>query len=130
MTANPRLPWLRLGLLYSLIFGAILMFAYLGKLPGFLSHMDKPGHVILYGIFTWLGHRAFPQQRLGRWPLFPLGFGLFTLVEELSQSLSPHRTLDVGDLVCSFAGIAIGYSLAQWQIRRQNPRPIQRSDPR
>jgi hypothetical protein len=34
------------------------------------------------------------------------------------QSLSPHRTFDLWDLVCSLVGIGLGYGLANWQIRR------------
>jgi hypothetical protein len=117
---SSRSLWFRLGVLYTLIFGVILVLAYLGRLPGFIAGMDKPGHVILYGIFTFLGHGCLNQRRLWRLPLFPTLFGLFTLIEELAQSLSPNRTFDLVDLVCSFAGIGLGYGLANWQIRRSN----------
>jgi polysaccharide biosynthesis protein VpsQ len=110
--------WLRFSILYTVIFGVILVLAYLGRLPGFFANIDKPGHLILYGIFTFLGHRCLYQRRLGRLPLFPTLFGLFTLTEELVQSLSPHRTFDLWDLVCSLVGIGLGYGLANWQIRR------------
>jgi polysaccharide biosynthesis protein VpsQ len=38
---------------------------------------------------------------------------LFTLGEELVQQFSPHRSLDLMDLIASFTGIAIGYWLAE-----------------
>ncbi|WP_445260504.1 VanZ family protein [Pseudanabaena sp. UWO311] len=46
-------------------------------------------------------------------PLFPLLFFVFTVIEELAQSLSPNRTFDIGDLVASSFGIMIGYFLAE-----------------
>jgi VanZ family protein len=110
--------WLCLGMIYMVLFGIILILAYLGQLPGFLTGMDKLGHVVLYGLFTLFGHRLFPQKRIWKLPLFPVLFGIFTTVEEFCQSLSPNRTLDMGDLVCSFVGVLCGYGLAEWLVRR------------
>lgn len=109
--------WLVLAIVYAAIFGTILVFAYQGKLPGFLTQNDKLAHVILYAIATFIGHRVFNRRAivLGSLslPAFPFGFTLFTIAEELFQSLSPNRSLDAWDLIASFAGIGIGYGLAQ-----------------
>jgi VanZ family protein len=104
-------------ILYAGFFLTILVLAYTGHLPTFLTGNDKLGHVVLYGIATYLGHRLLKYRRITMGhlgiPLFPLLFGLWTVIEEGLQSLSPNRTLDSMDLVCSFLGIAIGYWLAQ-----------------
>ncbi|NJR68906.1 MAG: hypothetical protein HC771_09730 [Synechococcales cyanobacterium CRU_2_2] len=117
-----------MALAYALCFGATLWVAYHGHLPTWFQRIpnyDKPAHLILYAIATYLGHRCLNHRhvRLSRWlngrgsryqlPLFPLLFTLFTIVEELSQGASPHRTLDALDLVCSLAGVGLGYGLAQ-----------------
>lgn len=113
--------WWGLGSLYAATFLTILVLAYTNNLPAWVNHYDKPGHVILYAVATYLGHRVFACRRLNlgrfRLPLFPLLFGVFTLVEEGVQSLSPYRTLDAIDLVASFAGIALGFWLADRPAR-------------
>ena len=111
---------------YSLFFAVVLWAAYNNKLPlqswlfQQLPYYDKIGHVVLYCVPTYLGHRLLRYkhwQVLGTaMPTFPLLFGLFTLSEELTQGFAPHRTLDLGDLICSIAGILVGYWLSQ---RRQ-----------
>jgi polysaccharide biosynthesis protein VpsQ len=109
------------AILYGCAFLVILVLAYTGKLPGVLTGNDKLGHLVLYAIATFLGHRALAGRRWFRgfngWsiPLFPALFGLFTVVEEFCQSLSPNRTFDLGDLVASFVGIAIGWAWAEWR---------------
>jgi hypothetical protein len=112
-----RTNWLAVG--YAATFLLILWAAYTNHLPtGFLNtipYYDKVGHVILYGIATYLGHRVWRRRFcLGgvAWPLFPALFALFTLVEEGLQGLSPYRTLDGVDLICSLLGIGLGYALA------------------
>ncbi|UBF29037.1 hypothetical protein K9N68_15060 [Kovacikia minuta CCNUW1] len=111
------LNWKILGILYTGIFLTILVLAYMGNLPPVLTQNDKLAHVILYGIATYLGHQILKLRRvkLGSFsiPLFPLLFGSFTVIEEILQSLSPHRTLDEIDLIASFAGICFGYWLAE-----------------
>lgn len=112
---------------YTLFFLVTLFAAYTNRLPlTWLSQFpnyDKFGHVILYCIPTYLGHRLFKQKHIQKagqragiaLPVFPGLFTLFTLTEELMQGLSPYRTLDAGDMICSLAGIACGYWLAQIQ---------------
>ena len=117
-----KLRWKLLGLLYAIVFGGILFFAYQGKLPGILTQNDKAAHVILYGIATFFGHRLLNFRRFWRnVPLFPALFGIFTIVEECVQSLSPNRTFDLWDLVASFMGIAIGFWLCERLNRRGAP---------
>ena len=112
--------WRLMALLYLAAFLVTLVLAYTNNLPGYIGLIpgfDKIGHVVLYFVATYLGHRALNCRhwRLGRWliPLFPLLFALFTLGEELVQGLSPNRTLDGLDLLFSGIGIVLGYWLAQ-----------------
>lgn len=108
-----------IAITYAVFFGVILVLAYTGNLPSQLSIIpdyDKWGHVILYGIASYLGHRFLHQFtfRLGRYrlSLWVLTFSGWTLVEEGVQFFAPTRSLDALDLVCSGLGIAIGYWLA------------------
>lgn len=113
---SARWIWIVSAIVFSVIFVTILFFAYHGKLPTILTKNDKLAHVILYGIATFLGHKAFNNRQVRILnipvPVFPGLFTLFTLGEELAQGLSPNRSLDAIDLIASFAGIAIGYGLA------------------
>jgi VanZ family protein len=86
-------------------------------LPAILAQNDKPAHVILYGIATFLGHKALNYRYIKIFdlslPLFPCLFLLFAIGEELVQALSPNRTVDAIDLAANFIGIAIGCWLAE-----------------
>ncbi len=119
---TPIVNWRLMGisLIYLLIFLSIMAMAYTNNLPGYLSaipHYDKPGHLILYALPTYLGHRVLNYRRLTlgslRLPLFPVLFTLFTVTEELIQTLSPHRTLDALDLIASILGILLGWWIAE-----------------
>lgn len=104
---------------YGLFFLVMLVLAYKGTLPvssllSQFAYADKVGHLILYCIPTYLGHRLCRYRHIQKHiPIFPAFFTLFTVTEELIQGLSPNRTLDAGDMVCSLIGIAVGYWLAQ-----------------
>lgn len=112
-----RWGWGALTAVYLGIFLTILVLAYTGNLPPYLQQNDKLGHLVLYGLATYLGHRILKYRRVRLFhlplPLFPLLFSLFTVIEEGAQSLSPNRTLDAIDLLASFAGIGLGYWLAE-----------------
>lgn len=137
--------WAMVSGLYGCGFLIVLRVAYLGQLPRWfdgIPHYDKPLHLLLYAIATYLGHRLFKgkswrlkrsslnkltQEKLAwekltpkRWalPLFPLAFAIFTTIEELAQGLSPNRSLDAIDLICSLVGCWIGYRLAERSIAK------------
>lgn len=114
-----------MAIVYGLLFCILLWVAYQGHLPNWfqgIPNYDKPGHVILYAIAAYLGHRLVNYRHITirRWaiPLFPLGFAVFTTIEELSQGLSPNRTLDALDLICSLVGVGLGYWLAERSRRK------------
>jgi polysaccharide biosynthesis protein VpsQ len=115
--------WRAIAVFYATTFLVILILAYTGNLPRQLNQIpyyDKIGHVVLYCIASFLGHRVLNRRHIHlnslRLPLFPVLFGLFTVSEELVQFLSPNRSLDPVDLIASFAGILLGY----WLADRQN----------
>lgn len=112
-----------LSLTYGLFFLVVLVTAYTGHLPvryiSQFQNADKIGHLLLYFIPSYLGHRLFRCHHIKRFhlPFFPSLFALFTITEELIQGFSPNRTLDAGDMVCSLLGIVVGYWLAQRQAQ-------------
>jgi polysaccharide biosynthesis protein VpsQ len=112
-----RLLWIIATIGFMGVLATILWFAYHGNLPRILTRNDKLAHFVLYGIATFLGHQAFNRRHIRQLgcsvPLFPTLFGLFTLGEELMQKFSPNRTLDLMDLIASFAGIVCAYWLAE-----------------
>lgn len=125
LRSHSRLKWL--ALLYAALFGWILVLAYTGNLPSQLAvipYYDKLGHVILYGLAAYLGHRLLHPftLRLGRYrlPLWVLAFSGWTLAEEGAQFFAPTRSLDALDLVCSVLGILVGYWLAQHQLTQHS----------
>ncbi len=101
----------------------MLAAAYTGYLPvadlAKIRNFDKVGHLVLYFIPTYLGHRLCRGRHIRQViPIFPSLFTFFTIAEELAQGLSPYRTLDAGDLVCSLIGIGLGYWVAQRQLKQ------------
>lgn len=64
--------WRLMALLYLAAFLVTLVLAYTNNLPGYIGLIpgfDKIGHVVLYFVATYLGHRALNCRhwRLGRW---------------------------------------------------------------
>jgi VanZ family protein len=117
--------WQLAATLYATTFLGLLLLAYTGHLPQHLSQIpyyDKIGHVVLYCLATYLGHKVLGLRRInlviGSVPLFPLLFGIFTIVEEGFQALSPYRTLDAIDLIASLVGVWLGYWFAEKTDRR------------
>jgi polysaccharide biosynthesis protein VpsQ len=121
--SSQNLVWILLALAYGSIFLFILFLAYTGSLPTWFTQIpyhDKIGHVSLYAIATYLGHRVLQGRSIilpgiRRLPLFPALFGLWTVTEELLQGFAPSRTLDATDLVCSVIGVILGW----WLVERK-----------
>lgn len=114
-----RWGWPLVGILYALTFAIILLAAYTNNLPAYLNRIpdyDRFGHVILYSLAAYLGHRLLHYRRWGfwgwRWSLWGWLFSLGTIAEESLQALSPNRTFSYIDMACSLAGILAGCWLA------------------
>jgi hypothetical protein len=123
IATRPPLAIVLLSAAYCTFFLVMLAVAYTGHLPvseiSKIHNFDKFGHLILYCIPTYLGHCLCRGKHIKRIiPVFPGFFTLFAIAEELVQGLSPNRTLDAGDMLCSLIGIGAGYWLAQRQIRQ------------
>ncbi len=106
----------------------ILLLADMGKLPVALTQRppyDKVGHFILYGIASFLSHRAIDRRMmaLGNYPI-PLGpflFGAFTVFEEMLPSILPHRSASLEDLAASLFGIVLFYCGGEiWDRQRRS----------
>lgn len=116
--------WAIAGLVYLGILLTIMVLADFGRLPVNLltqiPHYDLIGHFILYGIASFLTHRATDKKMIVIFdkpiPLGPFVFTLFTIFEEMLQSILPNRTCSLADLAASFIGIVVFYWLGQvWE---------------
>jgi len=106
------------ALLFFLFLLFVIWAADTGHMPSLFRAMydfpngDRVGHVLLYGILSFLLSFAFPRAvQLFRvsLPITIFALLLFSAVEECSQSLFSSRTADAIDLVCSCTGILLGY---------------------
>ena len=111
---------------YGALFLLILWGAYTNNLPltllAKIPYYDKIGHVVLYATASYLGHRVSNRRHvkgIRYLPIFPVLFGLTMTAEESVQGMSPYRTLDALDLVCSLSGVLLGYVLAQYRHQRR-----------
>ena len=98
----------------------IMLLADTGMLKTFiLAHppYDKPGHFILYGIASFLSHRAINRRYLVIFgvsiPLGPFIFSHFTAFEEILQAILPNRTASFEDFFASMAGIILFYYIGE-----------------
>ena len=111
------------ALLFFLFLLFVIWAADTGNMPSLFRAMydfpngDRVGHVVLYGILSFLLSLAFPRAvHLFRFslPIAIIVLLLFSAAEECSQSLFSSRTADAIDLVCSCTGIFIGYWAASF----------------
>lgn len=118
--------WIFASFLYFVLILGIMLLASLGYLAHFplaRPPYDKLGHFILYGIASFLFHRASGRRMIAIFhypiPLGPFVFTLFTIAEEMLQAIFPKRTASLEDLVASLAGIMIFYTLGElWQPKK------------
>ncbi len=77
---------------------------------------DKLGHIVLFGVLTFVVNLALRCRTIGvgrlAVPLGSLLVAIVVVIEELSQGLLDRRTLDVGDLAADAIGIIIATILA------------------
>ena len=123
-----RKQWIIACVLYFLIIFSIMLTADTGKLVNFpLAHppYDKLGHFVLYGIASFLCHRAIGKKMMRLFnysiPFGPAIFTVFTAAEEMLQAILPHRTASIEDFLFSFAGIAVFYWIGEvWDRKKGN----------
>jgi hypothetical protein len=106
----------------------LMVSADMGEFPIALiqrTPYDKVGHFLLYGIASFLSHRATDRRMmaLGNSPI-PLGpflFGAITIFEEMLQSILPNRTASLEDLAASLLGIVLFYCGGEiWERQRRS----------
>lgn len=112
--------WIIACFLYLLILIGIMFLADSGRLVNFApAHppYDKLGHFILYGIASFLSHRAINRRIMTIFnypiPLGPFIFTIFTAAEEILQAVLPYRSASVEDFIASFSGIVIFYGIGE-----------------
>lgn len=98
----------------------IIVSAYLRIIPVKISTIpfyDTLGHFILLGIAAYLSHLALNKRRVDIFniflPLAPILVSIFTLIEEILQTLSPYRTFSISDLTADLCGIVLFAWLAE-----------------
>jgi len=103
-----------------------MLLAGRGKLVNFpLAHppYDKLGHFVLYGIASFLCHRATGKKKMNLFnysiPFGPTIFTIFTAAEEMLQAILPNRTASIEDLLYSFCGIAVFYLIGEVSDRKK-----------
>ncbi len=121
--------WLAIS--FSIFIIVVIVLADMGTLPGLIRGLydfpngDKLGHFILYGILSLLLNLAFtvrPGVNLPRTILtVSLILALLIGLEEWSQSLFDSRTMDIVDLLASYAGVTVA-ALTAWQVRKRSLR--------
>ncbi|MBE9097385.1 VanZ family protein [Tychonema sp. LEGE 07203] len=120
--------WIAACVWYFLTILSIMLAADMGLLVNFsLAHppYDKVGHFVLYGIASFLCHRATGKKTIGLFnfaiPFGPAIFTIFTAGEEMLQAILPNRTASIEDLLFSLGGILVFYWVGEvWDKKRGN----------
>jgi len=68
------------------------------------SGLDKVGHLVVYGLLSFLGVAFFGRAR--RWP-FVICLLVAATLEEVSQRAFSTRTFDLADLAMNVIGISV-----------------------
>ena len=119
--------WTIACVLYLALLLAIVIIADLGKIPVDLlspiPHYDTIAHFLLYGIASFLSHRATNRRAIAIFripiPLGPFLFALVTVAEEFLQQILRHRTFSWLDLGASLLGIILFYGLGELWFPRK-----------
>jgi VanZ family protein len=121
--------WIIASVVYLLFILSVMLVADLGLLVNFSPARppyDKLGHFILYGIASFLFHRATGKKTVKlfnyKMPIGPAIFTVFTAAEELLQAILPNRSASIEDFLFSFAGIVIFYAIGEIWDRKEEGR--------
>jgi polysaccharide biosynthesis protein VpsQ len=128
-----RIPFIMKAKVAASLFFLFLLFviwaADAGQMPSLFHALydfpngDRVGHVVLYGVLSFLITLAFPRAVRPRGFFLPvpiIALLIFSAAEECSQMLFASRTADPIDLACSFIGILIAYWAASfWMSARK-----------
>lgn len=126
MKSSKNKIWIIAWVVYLLFILSVMLVADMGILVNFplaRPPYDKLGHFILYGIASFLCHRATGKKTINilnyQAPIGPLIFTIFTAAEELLQAILPNRTASIEDFLFSFGGIIIFYAIGEiWERKK------------
>lgn len=98
---------------YPLVLAAAVAWASSrGQVAGpALVGFDKVAHALVFGLFGTLVARTQPRRR---WWLGVVAASAFGVVDEVRQSFTPGRAVEVADWVADTAGAAMAVSLYAW----------------
>ncbi|TAD73613.1 MAG: hypothetical protein EA001_16405 [Oscillatoriales cyanobacterium] len=91
------------------------------QMPLFVSRTpldDLVKHVLFFSVISYIGYRlVWPNKTVQLWgwtvPVFPLGLGLLTALDEALQSPLPQRAFSMLDLLSSVGGVILGWQIAE-----------------
>lgn len=110
-----RLRWLLWPQIAAVV--TITWLAYLNLIPrAFVAfpYSDKVFHFTLFGAVTFFAELWLRDRRVAK--ILPVSIALpasMAAIEEGLQHLSPHRTMDITDLLCDLAGMSVAWLLAR-----------------
>lgn len=115
--------WIFLLILSMISLVTILVLAYSKGIPNeiaYIPYYDKIGHLLLYGLFAYVIHRASNRRTIRGIPIGIAAFTIFTIIEEYLQSFSANRTASISDLIFSLIGITAIYFIDRYlQSKKQ-----------
>ncbi|HMS53064.1 MAG: VanZ family protein [Sphingobacteriales bacterium] len=87
----------------------------LPRMPFTLLHPDKIGHLVFYGILTYLVHKGFKLHYM----ITFIGVVLFGLLMEIFQVSFTNRYFELADLIADAAGAALTLLVLGYKFRAQ-----------
>lgn len=117
--ARPRWAWWFWPQLALVLFAGFGAYLRLLKIPALqLPYADKVLHFSLYGALAFLLVGWFARR--SPWVVLSV-LSVLAVIDEALQALSPARTFDPVDLVCTLAGILLLGVAGRWAVRRDRP---------
>lgn len=117
-TTPDRLRWLLFPQIAAVV--TITWLAYLHLIPRFIfvfPNMDKVMHFLLFGAVTFFAELWLRDRRIFGIPVSIAVPATLAGIEEGLQHFSPHRTMDIGDLICDLSGMTLAFLLARLLYR-------------
>ena len=110
--------------------GLVIASVDLGYLYSILTfthsyHLDKVGHLLLYGFTAWVLNHTLDRRWTvaGKWPIVQGSaiLGIVMTFEEISQYFIPYRHFEWADLLANYIGIFVLAvfvpPLPEWKFR-------------
>jgi VanZ family protein len=85
---------------------------------GPLGPWDKVGHLLIYAVFAWLGHRLVSNAR--HYLYLCTGIIIYSGLMEVAQSYIPGRMMSSYDFLANTVGVFIGALLSRTLFRAKS----------